>query len=253
MWGVYIWNLFDFASDSRGEGDLTDINEKGLVSYDRRTRKDAYYFYRANWNAEPTLHLVGRRHVDRAYAVTDVRAYSNALEARLSVNGRDIGSAPCAEGICIWRSVHLDQGANELTATAVAGGRAVADSLRWSLSHSERIVNIKAGDISGHACRDGQVYGSDMYFYGGTGRGVNPPDTAPAGRAAVLADEPRIYDSFREGEFLYRIPLPNGRYRVLLKFEEPEALAVGDRRFDVVANEATLLEDFDILKAAGAS
>ncbi len=59
--------MFDFSSDERQEGDLTDINEKGLVSYDRRTRKDAFYFYRALWNPRPTLHLVGRRYVDRPY------------------------------------------------------------------------------------------------------------------------------------------------------------------------------------------
>ena len=50
LWAAFIWNMFDFSSDSRREGDLTDINEKGLVSYDRRIRKDAFYFYRANWN-----------------------------------------------------------------------------------------------------------------------------------------------------------------------------------------------------------
>jgi beta-galactosidase len=251
LWGVYIWNLFDFSSDWRKEGDLTDINEKGLVSYDRQTRKDAYYFYRANWSGEPTLHLVGRRYVDRAYAVTDVRAYSNALEAGLSLNGQEIGPAPCANGICIWHSVRLNQGTNELTTTAMVAGRTVTDSLRWSLSHSERIVNIKAGDISGYESKDGQRYGSDMYFAGGTGRGVNQPDTATAEGATVLADDSRLYDSFREGEFLYRIPLPNGRYRVLLKFEEPEASAAGDRVFDVAANEVTRLKEFDILQAAG--
>ena len=114
LWGVFIWNLFDFSSDSRQEGDLTDINEKGLVSYDRQTLKDAYYFYRANWSDQPTLHLVGRRYVDRAYAVTDVKAYSNAAQAELSLNGKEIGLAPCAGGICSWRSVRLSQGANEL-------------------------------------------------------------------------------------------------------------------------------------------
>jgi len=81
--------LFDFASDSRQEGDLTDVNEKGLVSSDRKVLKDAFYFYRANWSSQPTLHLVGRRHVERPYAVLDVKAYSNATRANLTVNGTD--------------------------------------------------------------------------------------------------------------------------------------------------------------------
>lgn len=99
LWGSFIWILFDFSSDSRKEGDLTDINEKGLVSYDRRIRKDAFYFYRANWSDEPTLHLLGRRYVERAYAVIDVEAYSNASEAYLTLNELEIGVTLCSGGI----------------------------------------------------------------------------------------------------------------------------------------------------------
>jgi beta-galactosidase len=251
LWGVFIWNLFDFSSDSRQEGDLTDINEKGLVSYDRQTRKDAYYFYRANWSTQPTLHLVGRRYVDRAYAVTDIKAYSNAAQARLLLNGNEIGLAPCSSGICSWPSVRLRQGANELIVTAQIAGAAITDSLHWSLSHSDGVVSIKAGDIAGYVTKDGQRFGSDTYFAGGTAHGVNPPDTAPPNRITVLADDERLYDSFREGEFSYRVPLPNGRYRVQLRFAEPTATAPGERVFDVTANDVTRLHEFDILKAAG--
>jgi beta-galactosidase len=250
LWGVFIWNLFDFASDYRKEGDLTDINEKGLVSYDRQTLKDAYFFYRARWNPQPTLHLVGRRYVDRAYAVTEVKAYSNAAQALLTLNGQKIGSAPCAGGICIWPAVRLSQGDNVLSVAAQVGGSPMTDSLSWSLHHSERVVNIKAGDISGCVSKGGQRFGSDMYFNGGTGRGVNPPDAPPPGQA-VLAEDARLYDSFREGEFTYRVPLPNGRYRVLLRFAEPAATAAGERLFDVTANGLVKLHEFDILQAAG--
>jgi beta-galactosidase len=251
LWGAYIWNLFDFSSDSRQEGDLTDINEKGLISHDRQTRKDAYYFYRANWNSQPTLHLVGRRYVDRAYAVTDIKAYSNAAQARLSLNGIEIGLAPCPGGVCTWPSVRLSQGANDLIATAQLDGVAITDSLHWSLSHSERVVNIKAGDIAGYVSKDGKRFGSDAYFAGGAAHGVSPPDTPPPDRLTVLADDQHLYDSFREGEFSYRIPVPNGRYRVELKFAEPTAIAPGQRVFDVTANDVLKLREFDILKAAG--
>jgi len=145
----------------------------------------------------------------------------------------------------------LSQGRNEFFATAQIGGVSVADSLRWSLSHSDRVVNIKAGDIQGYASKDGQRFGSDMYFVGGTGHGVNPPDAAPSKRITVLAGDERLYDTFREGEFSYRVPVPNGRYRVTLKFEEPTATGPGDRVFDVTANDATQLREFDILKAIG--
>lgn len=66
----------------------------------------------------------------------------------------------------------------------------------------------------------------------------------------MLADDARLYDSFREGEFSYRVPLPNGRYRVRLKFVEPTAAAPGERVFDVTANGVTQLQEFDVLNAA---
>jgi beta-galactosidase len=251
LWGVFIWNLFDFSSDSRNEGDLTDINEKGLVSYDRKIRKDAYYFYRANWSTAPTLHLVGRRYIDRAYAVVDIKAYSNAAQAHLFLNGKEIGVSPCFSGICLWRSVQLCQGTNELIAKAQIDGVAITDSLNWSLYHSDRVVSIKAGDIAGYVSKDGRRFGSDTYFAGGTAHGVNSPDTAPPDRITVLADDERLYDSFREGEFSYRVPLPKGRYRVELKFEEPTVSGRGERVFDVTANDVTKLHEFDILKTAG--
>ena len=254
LWGVFIWDLFDFSSDSRNEGDLTDINEKGLVSYDRTVAKDAFFFYRANWNTRPTLHLVGRRYTDRAYAVLDVKAYSNAAQARLTLNGRDQGVTSCAEGVCLWRSIHLAQGANELLATADIGGVATSDTLQWTFAGSPGVVRIKAGDISGYLGRNNERYGSDMYFVGGEGQGVDPPDTPTQKRSEVAAADPRLYDSYREGDFSYRVPVPDGlvqKYRIVVRFTEPEATKAGERVFDVDVNGKTVLHSFDIFTAAG--
>lgn len=131
LWGVFIWNLFDFASDSRREGDQTDVNDKGLVSYDRTVVKDAFYFYRANWSARPTLHLVDRRYTDRVHAVLDVKAYSNAARAQLWLNGVAQGTANCSQGICLWRGIHLTPGTNEVRAAALFGGSQISDTLQW--------------------------------------------------------------------------------------------------------------------------
>jgi beta-galactosidase len=253
LWAVYIWNLFDFSSDWRREGDLTDINEKGLVSYDRRTRKDAFYFYRVNWSSRPTLHLVGRRYIDRAYGVVDVKAYSNAAQARLWLNDRDQGVAPCTGGICLWHFVHLMPGTNDLRATADMAGTVLTDSMRWTFSGSMASVRIKAGDISGYLTKAGQRYGSDAYFSGGKAGSINPPDTRASERIAVSADDPGIYDSFREGEFAYRVPVPSGRHRVTFKFEEPSARGAGMREFNVLVNGKIVLRRFDIFAAAGGS
>jgi beta-galactosidase len=259
LWGVFIWNLFDFSSDSRNEGDLTDINEKGLVSYDRTVRKDSFYFYRANWNPRPTLHLVGRRYTDRAYAVLDVKAYSNATQAHLSLNGGDQGVTPCAEGVCLWRGIRLAQGANELRATADIGGVETSDSLRWTFAGSPGIVRIKAGDLSGYVSRANERYGSDMYFVGGEGKSIDAPDTPAEKRSEVAAADPRLYDSYREGEFSYRVPVAAGsvpgqrsqRYRIVARFVEPTANASGERVFDVDVNGKKVLQKFDVFAAAG--
>ena len=252
LWGVFIWNLFDFSSDSRNEGDLTDIIEKGLVSYDRTVAKDAFYFYRANWSARPTLHLVGRRYTDRAYAVLDVKAYSNAKQARLSLNGREQGETSCAEGVCMWRGVHLAEGANELRATADIGGVATSDTLQWTFAGSPAVVRIKAGDISGYvAAPNNERYGSDMYFVGGQGKGIDSPDTPAPKRSEVAAADPRLSDSYREGEFSYRVPVPQRKYLIVARFTEPEATTAGERVFDMDVNGKTVLHDFDVFAAAG--
>jgi beta-galactosidase len=250
LWAVFIWNMFDFSSDWRREGDLTDINEKGLVTRDRRTPKDAFYFYRANWSALPTLHLVGRRYGDRPYGVVDVKAYSNAARARLWLNDTDQGMTTCAGGICLWPSVHLLPGSNNLRATAEIDGTALIDTMQWTFSGSVDRVWIKAGDISGYASKTGQRYGSDNYFDGGTAGGINATDSS-SDFHTVTADDPGIYDSFREGAFSYHVPVPSGRYQVTLKFQEPVVDAVGEREFDVLINGKIVLERFDIFSLAG--
>jgi beta-galactosidase len=251
LWGVYIWNMFDFSSVSRNEGDQTDINDKGMVSYDRKTRKDVFYFYRANWSSKPTLHLVGSRYVDRPYGVVDIKAYSNAAQARLSLNGADLGTTPCEDGVCLWKAVHLVSGANNLQATANIGGIAMSDALHLVYSGSPAIVRIKAGDLTGYDTTDGQRYGSDNYFSSGEPHGINPQDTPADERIATAAADAPLYDSYREGDFTYCVPVPNGRYRVVLKFVEPSANAAGARVFDVNVNGVRTLKDFDVFSAAG--
>jgi beta-galactosidase len=253
LWGVFVWNLFDFSSDSRNEGDLTDINEKGLVSYDRTVAKDAFYFYRANWSTRPTLHLVGRRYTDRAYGVLDVKAYSNAAQAHLWLNGKEQGATSCAEGVCLWRGIHLVQGANELRATADIGGVETSDTLQWTFAGSPGVVRIKAGDISGYVARDNERYGSDMYFVGGEGKGIDPPDASVGKRSVVSgAVDPRLCDSYREGEFAYHIPVPDGRrYRITARFVEPTETTTGERVFDVDVNGKRVLNKFDVFATAG--
>ena len=89
LWATHIWNIFDFAADGRDEGGKHGENQKGLVTFDRQTKKDAFYLYKAHWNKrEPFVHIAGGRYVDRTEPVTEIKVYSNQEEVTLSVDGK---------------------------------------------------------------------------------------------------------------------------------------------------------------------
>lgn len=183
--------------------------------------------------------------------MVDVKTYSNAREAHLWRNGADLGTTPCACGICLWTAVHLAPGSNAFLAKADFGGTTLSDTLQWNYIGAPTVVRIKAGDIAGYVAQDGNRYGSDMYFDGGEGKGLSPPDTPEKERVTVAGTDGSLYDSFREGDFSYHIPVPAGSYEVALKFVEPSARAAGQRVFDVIANGEIVLGHFDIFAAAG--
>ena len=134
VWGTFVWNMFDFTSDSRHEGGIPGRNDKGLVTYDRRTKKDAFFFYKANWSDEPTLYITSRRFTERTKASTDVKIYSNASEVELLVNGMSQGKqAGGANCIFIWKDVKLQPGENHIEARARRDDHALSDSCVWTL------------------------------------------------------------------------------------------------------------------------
>lgn len=253
LWASWVWNSFDFATTIRHEGDADDINTKGLVTYDRKVRKDAYYFYKANWTATPTVHIAGRRYADRAYAVTPVRVYSNAARTELLLNGQSLGiRAACPQSTCVWDAVRLAPGANTIVARGLDGAGPVADTVEWRLGpDAARAVRIDSGAlVAGKA--PGLTFGSDTFFSGGTsgtvdrpadyGKPAEPTEIAGASARAIAA-------TYREGRLAYHVPLARGRYRVVLTFVEPGARP-GARRFDVRANGKRVIKALDL--AAGA-
>lgn len=87
LWATHVWNMFDFAADGRDEGGAHGVNQKGLVSMDRKRKKDAFYLYKAAWSKEAFVHICGKRYVDRTEDVTEIKVYSNQPEVTLLVDG----------------------------------------------------------------------------------------------------------------------------------------------------------------------
>lgn len=139
VWGSFIWNLFDFGAAHRHEGDRVGINDKGLVSFDRRTRKDAFYFYKANWNKEiPLLYLAERRCTRRTRPVQTFMAFTNQPEAELFVNGTSCGHAKTDSLATVrWTGVRLRPGQNEIRVVSGRGTHQLTDGYTCTLETGE--------------------------------------------------------------------------------------------------------------------
>jgi len=215
LFATWIWNMFDFSSTVRHEGDAIDINDKGLVTFDRKVKKDAFYYYQAQWREDiPVLHITGRRYVDRAYPVVDVRIYSNLREVSLFLNGRPAGAVRCSQGVCVVPGLQLGTGPNHVEARGQFGGRSVSDAVDWTAPDAATGLTIKAGDLVGFTGTDGRKVGSDNWFAGGTPKTILAKDTA-----IISGDgDPRFRSAARTGAFSYAIPVPNGHWSVTLLF-----------------------------------
>jgi beta-galactosidase len=128
LWGTFLWNMFDFASDGRSEGDHLGINDKGLVSYDRKTKKDAFYFYKANWTSDPFVFITDRRFNPRNVASGPVKIYSNCDSVELKLNGQSLGEKTADDHIFVWPDITLIRGQNRLEAVGTRGGMQFSDS-----------------------------------------------------------------------------------------------------------------------------
>ena len=145
LWSTHVWNMFDFGSDMRDEGGVKGMNNKGLVTFDRQTKKDSYYIYRAYWNEEKMLHLCAKRYIDRAEEVTKVKVYSNLDEVSLYVNNELVATQ---KGNKVFNfEVALKMGENtieargeNLTDSSVIN-RVAEPNTAYSLDTTQKIVN----------------------------------------------------------------------------------------------------------------
>ena len=137
VWGSFAWCMFDFAVSTRHEGGTPGLNDKGLVTRDRQTKKDAFYFYKANWSDEPVLYITDRRFVERTNAVTDVKVYSNAREVELFLNGTSRGlQTNEGNAVFIWKQVGLQPGENKVESRAQFADTNLTDRCVWHLTNA---------------------------------------------------------------------------------------------------------------------
>ena len=130
LWSKFIWNMFDFAVGGRNEGDTPGRNDKGLVTYDRQVRKDAFYWYKANWTTDPMVYITGHTFTNRLANAITAKVYANCDSVELILNGISQGSVVSTNCIFLW-PVTLQGGTNVVQAVGTKGGTNVTDSLTW--------------------------------------------------------------------------------------------------------------------------
>lgn len=144
QWGViarhpylmasYIWNTFDFATPATAQGGVRARNMKGLVTFDRKTKKDPFYWYKANWSKEPVLYLTQRRVTERENEMTPVTVYCNVGVPRLFVNGEEVKNYKMGQTAVhyIFENVRLANGENRVEAKAEYKGKLLEDTVNWN-------------------------------------------------------------------------------------------------------------------------
>lgn len=130
----YLWNTFDFATPASSQGGVEARNMKGLVTFDRKLKKDPFYWYKANWSKEPVLYLTQRRATERENKITPVTVYSNIGTPQLFVNGIEVKSYKkgTTDVHYIFENVELKEGVNTVDVKASKQGILYEDKILWN-------------------------------------------------------------------------------------------------------------------------
>ena len=133
IWCKFIWNMFDFSWSIARRGDRNFINHKGLMTHDRKVKKDAFYFYKANWSDEPVLYILSKRNNQRTENKIPVSVYTNLDSVALYINNRLISNKKMESGIhkITWQSVKLAAGQNRIKVTGSKASKTYTDECDW--------------------------------------------------------------------------------------------------------------------------
>ncbi|OCA86702.1 glycoside hydrolase family 2 protein [Bacillus sp. FJAT-27986] len=131
LWSTYVWNMFDFGANIRDEGGVKGRNNKGLMTYDRKIKKDAFYMYKANWSDEKFVHITSKRFVDRADEKITVKVYSNCEDVTLVVNGTTY-TTERNRAAFTFNDVALEDGMNTVKAIGTSEGNTFEDTAHFN-------------------------------------------------------------------------------------------------------------------------
>ena len=143
MWATHVWNMFDFGADARAEGGENGQNHKGLITMDRKYKKDAFFAYKAWLNPEPMVHICGKRYVDRVEDVTKVTVYSNLPSVELFANGQSLGVKEAADHFFYFDVPNV----GETTLVAKAGELTDESNIRKVDTFNEAYRLVEKGAI----------------------------------------------------------------------------------------------------------
>ncbi len=159
LWATHVWNMFDFAADSRDEGGVKGRNDKGLITYDRKVKKDSFYLYKAYWSEDPFIHLASKRYIYRCEDETNVIVYTNQKEVSLYVNGK-LQETKTGEHVFNFR-VKLDK---KKTKLVVSSGnlKDKAKVVKVEKPYAEYSLDAKTGAVTNWFDKDGNNIGGEI-------------------------------------------------------------------------------------------
>jgi beta-galactosidase len=131
LWCKFIWCMHDFASDGRNEGDWPGRNDKGVITYDRQTKKDVYYWYKANWTNDPVIYICSRRASLRDTTPIPLKVYSNCTSVELFVNGVSKGAKTSADHVFTWSGNAIPNKYNLVKAVGTLNSQTYLDSVNF--------------------------------------------------------------------------------------------------------------------------
>ncbi|MBC7451463.1 MAG: glycoside hydrolase family 2 protein [Cytophagales bacterium] len=236
LWSTSVWVAFDFSSDGRNEGLQAGINDKGLVTRDRKIKKDAYYYYKANWSSQPFVYITSRRFFIHYTAALTAKVYSNCDSVSLTVNTVSLPMKKSTNKIFIWDKVKLFRGKNLVIATGYKNNIVYYDTIYWQYDKEYTISPSKAAiqinfersnteTPAGFLKDDGSVYGDrgNGYSYGWDANVSAVASERGSGESTQMDTFiPMQYKLNKVVQYNYwKIALPNGYYKVSIAAGDP--------------------------------